>query len=158
MLVAASVLASIGITAQVPLEDLAGINGSMGPTADEAYDLPATQACVDILEAALPDVTVVPATELGEGETDWSTPLLTHCTRLRLFEMIATAAGPDLTHESFVTAAESLGEIELPGNPFTSLGPGKLDTSDSLRLAVFDPELGQFGGPAPTGELTRVPG
>ncbi|NIR34753.1 MAG: hypothetical protein GWN79_00975, partial [Actinobacteria bacterium] len=69
----------------------------------------------------------------------------THCTRLRLFEMIATAAGPDLTHESFVTAAESLGEIELPGNPFTSLGPGKLDTSDSLRLAVFDPELGQFG-------------
>ncbi|NIR34752.1 MAG: hypothetical protein GWN79_00970, partial [Actinobacteria bacterium] len=60
-LVAASVLASIGITAQVPLEDLAGINGSMGPTADEAYDLPATQACVDILEAALPDVTVVPA-------------------------------------------------------------------------------------------------
>ena len=157
-IVGPSVLTSIGITAQVPLEDLDGILGSMGATADEAYALPATQDCIDILEAAHPEITVVPSAEVPGGEEDWASALLVHCSRLRLFELIATAAGPDLTHDTFLAAAEGLGEIDLPGNPFTSLGPGKLDVSDSQRLATFDPTIGQFGGSAPAGDLIRVTG
>jgi hypothetical protein len=151
-------LNTIGITAQVPLEELTGMVGSMGATADEIYALRATQECVDILEAGDPEITVVPSAEVPDGQRDWATPLIVHCARLRLFEMIAAAAGPDLTHATFVAAAEGLGEIELPGNPFASLGPGKLDASDSMRLATFDPTIGQFGGAAADGDLIRIPG
>jgi hypothetical protein len=149
---------TIGITAQVPLEDLTGMVGSMGPNADEIYALAATQECIDILEAGDPEITVVPSADVPVGERDWATPLIVHCARLRLFEMIATAAGTNLTHDTFRAAAEGLGEFELPGNPFASLGPGKLDASDSMRLATFDPTLGQFGGAAAVGDLIRVPG
>ena len=158
VIIGPAVLTSIGITAQVPREELAGVMGTMGPSGEEAYALPETQRCVDVLESAHPDITVTPADELAAGETDWSGPLLTHCTRLRLFEKIATAVGPDLTPERFRTAAEGLGEIDLPGIPFASLGPGKFDVSDTQRLAVFDPSIGEFGRAAPNGELVRVDG
>ena len=37
LLVSPGLVDSIGITAQVPIEDLAGFIGSMGPSADEVY-------------------------------------------------------------------------------------------------------------------------
>ena len=148
---------TLGGTEEVPPEALAGIIGTKGATSEEAWALDATQDCVAVLEAAIPDITVVPATEVGEGETDWATPLSTHCTTLRLFELIATAAGADLTHTSFVAGAESLGEIELPNIPLASLGPGKIDATDGMRLSTFDPTIGEQGWGDATGELERVP-
>ena len=158
LLVSPALVDSIGITAQVPLEELEGMVGSMGPTVEEVYALPAMQDCIAVLEAGDPEITVVPSDDVPEGERDWSTPLATHCNRLRMFELIATAAGPELTPDTFRAAAEGLGDIELPTLPFASLGPGKLDAADGLRLATFDPTLGRFGGAAPAGELIRVPG
>ena len=148
---------SLGGTEEVPPEDLEGIVGTKGATSEEAWALDATQNCVAVFEAAHPDVTVKPANQVGEGETDWATPLITHCQTLRLFELIAIAAGPELTHETFVAGAESLGEIELPSIPLASLSPGKIDATDGMRLATFDPTIGDQGGGAPTGDLTRVP-
>ncbi|MDH4145958.1 MAG: ABC transporter substrate-binding protein, partial [Acidimicrobiia bacterium] len=157
VLVSHGLVPSIGGTAEVPLEDLEGVLGTMGATTEEVRALEATQDCVEIFEAAHPDITVVPADEVAAGETDWATPLLGHCLTLRLFEMIATAAGPNLTHETFVAGAESLGEIDLPTIPLASLGPGKIDATDGMRLGSFDPTLGEHGGAAPAGELVRVP-
>ena len=148
---------SIGGTAEVPLEDLEGIIGTKGATAEEAWALDATQDCVAVFEAANPDITVKPVTEVTDAETDWATPLIRHCMTLRLFEMIATAAGPELTHESFVAGADSLGEIALPEIPLASLSPGKIDATDGMRLATFDPTIGEQGRGAPASELVRVP-
>jgi len=66
------------------------------------------------------------------------------CQSMALFEMIATAAGPDLTNESFAAAAASLGSIELPGFTFASLGPGKSDARDSLTLTRWNNDFMGF--------------
>ncbi|MDW3220521.1 MAG: ABC transporter substrate-binding protein [Acidimicrobiales bacterium] len=136
--------------------DLAGIIGSAGASEEESWELPATQECVRIFEEAHPDITVVPTTEVSEGESDWFGNINIFCPVLQLFELAANAAGPNLTHETFLAGVESLGEIEIHGQVFASLGPGKYDASDAIRLTVFDETVGTVGGEAPYGPLTAV--
>ena len=136
-------------------EDLDGIIGSAGASEAEAWDLPATQECIRVFEEAT-DITVVPSTEVPDGDSDWFGGINIFCPVLQLFELVADAAGPDLTHESFLAAAESLGEIEIHGQVFASLGPGKYDAADAIRLTVFDSTVGANGGETPYGPLTAV--
>jgi len=63
--------------------------------------------------------------------------------------MVAEAAGPDLTPDSFLAAAESMSDFTLPGQPYNSFGPGKYDGSDSFRLSVFDADAGPDGDTLP---------
>ena len=63
-----------------------------------------------------------------------------------MFTMVAEAAGPDLTPDSFLAAAESMSEFTLPGQPYNSFGMGKYDASDSFRLSVFDADAGGADG------------
>ena len=155
---AVGTLDSIGTSSESPPEAMAGIMGTMAASPAEVFELEATQECVSVLEAADPTITVHPADQVPDGESDWMPTVLGVCAKLRLFEMIATAAGPALTHESFLAAAESLGSFDLAGSPFASLGPGKLDVSDGLRLAVFDATVDEDGGAAPAGPLVQVAG
>ncbi|MCS5686532.1 MAG: hypothetical protein NZ654_14930, partial [Acidimicrobiales bacterium] len=60
---------------------------------------------------------------------------------LALFEAVATAAGPDLTNESFAAAVASIGAFSIPGVPYVSLGPSKFDARDSLTLARWSNDL-----------------
>ena len=149
-------LESIGSSGVNPPEDLAGIIGTLGLTPQESFDLETTQECVRILEASDPEITVYPYNDVPEGAPNWVVNLFGMCSRLRLFELVATAAGADLNPDTFRAAAEGLGQIELPGNPFASLAPGKLDASDSLRLVVFDPTIDEDGGSSPYGPVVRV--
>lgn len=151
-----ALLRGLGAFEGIEGSQLAGIIGSAGPSEQEAWELDATQDCIDVFETAHPEIEVVPTTEVAEGESDWYGNINVFCPPLRLFELVATAAGPDLTHESFVAAAEGLGEIELPGQVFASLGPGKYDAADAIRLTVFDETVGANGGEAPYGPLERV--
>ncbi|MDH3706528.1 MAG: hypothetical protein OES57_10715 [Acidimicrobiia bacterium] len=153
---AVGTLGSLGTSSENALEDLEGIMGTIGPSATEVFEVEASQECVEVLEAADPEITVHPSDQVPAGEPDWIPTLIGHCARLRLFEMIAIAAGPELTQETFLTAAEGLGEIELPGSPFSSLGPGKLDSLDGLRLARFDATVGEAGAASPAGPLVRI--
>jgi hypothetical protein len=137
-------------------EDLAGIIGSAGASEAESWELEATQECVRIFEDANPGITVVPTTEVPVGESDWFGNINIFCPVLQLFELVANAAGPDLTHESFLAGAESLGDIEILGQVFASMGPGKLDASDAIRLTVFDETVGSNGGETPFGPLQAV--
>ena len=136
--------------------DLAGVIGSAGPSEAEVWELEATQDCVRVFEEANPGETVLPTTEVPEGEPDWFGNILPFCATLRLFELAATAAGPELTHDSFLTGAESLGEIEIPGQVFASMGPGKYDAADAIRLTIFDASVGTNGGEMPYGPLVAV--
>lgn len=148
---------SIGDLGQVEPSELDHVVGTGGASPAEQFALPASQRCVEIVEGAMDGLEVVSPDEVPEDGSDWATNIMRMCAPFHLFELAAQAAGPELTHDSFVAGAESLGEIDLSGRAFSSLGPGKLDASDSLRLMGFDPTLGETGGMTPAGDLQRVP-
>jgi hypothetical protein len=136
--------------------DLAGVIGSGGASEAESWELDATQDCVRVFEEAHPDIEVVPSSQVAEGDSDWFGNINIFCSPLRLFELVATAAGPELTHDSFLSGAASLGVIEIPGQVFASLGPDKYDAADAIRLTEFDPTVGNNGGETPYGPLEAV--
>ena len=61
-----------------------------------------------------------------------------------MFEAVATAAGPDLTNETFAKAAADIGDFSLPGYKYVSLGSDKFDARDSLILGRWNKDEGQW--------------
>ena len=67
------------------------------------------------------------------------------CQAVQLFAAIATAAGPNLTNETFLEAAATLGSIDLPGMTAASVYEGKTGADDTPMLkAVWDPDEEEF--------------
>jgi hypothetical protein len=137
-------------------EQLEGIIGTGGLDPAERLELEETQACIDAFEATNPDIEVLSSSEVPEGEPDWMAGIVRVCVELRLFEYIATAAGADLNPDSFLTAAEGLGPIDLPGQTFSSLAPGKWDADDGLRLLIFDADADVLGRGVPYTDIARI--
>ena len=106
-------------------------------------DDPTWGRCLQIADAVA-GTTVRPPTDLTDGETTHWAGMVNACQSLNLFELVASAAGPHLTNESFAAAAASLGPIDLPGYAFASLGPDKHDARDSLTLARWNNEEMDF--------------
>ena len=52
--------------------------------------------------------------------------------------LAAEEAGEDLTPATWLAGAESLGELELPGLPFGSLGPTKHSVGDAIGVYTWD--------------------
>ena len=77
---------------------------------------------------------------MPEDETDWHSPVVGLCPRFDLFVQVAAAAGPNLSNETLQAAIDGFGSIELPGEAFASLGPGKYDARDGVVLLRWDPE------------------
>ena len=114
-----------------------------GLTEQEIWDDPLTQSnCVIPFKEANPDLVIEGPDQFDEGEEEWYRSIMSYCRWLQLFVMITEAAGPNLTHESFLAAAESMSNFVLPGQPYNSIAPGKYDASDSFRLSVFDSTSG----------------
>ena len=114
-----------------------------GLTEQEIWDDPLTQTnCVIPFKEANPDLVIEGPDQFDEGEEEWYRSIMSYCRWLHLFSMIAEAAGPNLTHDSFLAAAESMSDFVLPGQPYNSISPGKYDASDSFRLSVFDSASG----------------
>ncbi len=97
--------------------------------------------CLAIVEGGLGHQVLSPEL-LAEGETNYWAAAQNTCKSFELFRHIATAAGPDLTNESFRAAAEALGTFSISGVPYASLGPGKADARDTLTLAEWDRDVG----------------
>ncbi|MDH3705425.1 MAG: ABC transporter substrate-binding protein [Acidimicrobiia bacterium] len=116
------------------------------PEGPEQMADPLLAECIDTFRAANPDIEVAEMRSVEPGDPDWAIGIRIACQHLRLFELAATAAGPDLTNETFLAAVEGLGDIELPALPFVSFGAGKLDGNDTAVLAEFDPDFGPSGG------------
>ena len=106
-------------------------------------DDPSWGRCIEIADAVA-ETEVKPPDDLVGDETNYWAAMSNACQSLTLFEMIATAAGPDLTNESFAAAAASLDNLELPGYAYASLGPDKFDARDSLTLTRWDNDLMGF--------------
>ncbi|MDH3706341.1 MAG: hypothetical protein OES57_09755 [Acidimicrobiia bacterium] len=125
---------------------------AMGLTDTEAFELASTQSCIDTFEAANPDIEVVRSDLVPDGQPDWLFTLYGACRLLTIFELAATAAGPDLTNDSLAVGAASLGRFELAGQPFNSLAADKPDAADGLRLGSFDSSIPPAGGLRPVTE------
>ncbi|MCY3631258.1 MAG: ABC transporter substrate-binding protein [bacterium] len=71
--------------------------------------------------------------------------LVRACQAVQLFTLIATAAGPNLTNETFLAAAANLGSIDMPGMTAASVYEGKTGVDDSpLVKAIWDPDEEEF--------------
>ncbi len=76
-------------------------------------------------------------------------PTVRACRAIELFVAIATAAGPNLTNDSFVAAANSLGSFDMTGAISASLSSGKVGADDSpLIPLVWDAAIGTFVPPS----------
>ena len=93
--------------------------------------------CLAIIEAGL-GLEVRSVELLEEGEANYWAATQASCRLFELFRQIASAAGPDLTNESFAMAAADLGSFSISGQPYNSLGPTKFDARDTLSLAEWD--------------------
>ena len=114
-----------------------------------------TQQCLDDVQAALPDERFErpgPGVENSADDPNYWNYTVLACRDLDLFVQAATAAGVDLTNDSFRTGLESLTETTLPQIPFVSFGPGKYNGGDTFRLVEFDAGADDDGEVVPLGE------
>lgn len=115
----------------------------------------ATQQCLDDVQGALPDERFEPPGPGVENSANdpnyWNYTVLA-CRDLDLFVQAATAAGVELTNDSFLTGLESLTQTSLPQMPFVSFGPGKYNGGDTFRLAEFDADADEDGEVVPLGD------
>ncbi|MDH4171112.1 MAG: hypothetical protein OEW42_16135 [Acidimicrobiia bacterium] len=132
------------------------MNG-LNSTTREQFDEPLLQECFDIVVDQLPELDeVVPPSEVVDGDPDWYTGIRDACTNLAVLVAGATAAGPELTNDTFRTGIESVGSVAIPGKVFSSLGPGKYDAEDGFRLYEFDPSVGEDGAFVPQSDIVDV--
>ena len=107
-----------------------------------------TQECLDVVMAALPDARFErpgPGVENSKEDPNYWNYTVLACRDLSLFTQIATAAGPNLTNDSFQAGLDSLSQASLPEIPFLSFGPGKYNGNDTLRLVQFDGDADEDG-------------
>lgn len=147
----ASGLTSPGAT--LAPEDLEGAITINGLSQAEAWNDPLIEECKEIFSAAHPEIELISPADIAAGEEQWYNPVIAYCTWLSLFAMIAEEAGADLTQETFAAAAVTFDQFALPGVPFASIGPDKFAASDSFRLSVFDPTVGERGSLVPLTDI-----
>lgn len=127
-------------------------------TDEERWDDPGVIACRETVAEAHPEIAeeLRSPTERSGDQEGWFSSVMSACSRVSLVKQILDAVGPDLTYENLTATIESFGEFAVPGSPYNSLGPGKLDASDTFRLGVFDASLGDSGEIAPIGPVVDV--
>ena len=101
----------------------------------------AVVACVERFEAASGETVVI---RPDVDEIANLTTTIWACQVTELFDVIATAAGPDLTNESLRRAIDELGEVAVTGVN-GSLGERKYDVRDDPPVVLeWDPGAGDF--------------
>lgn len=144
-------LVNLGSTAD--RADADGFIGTSTATPSEVWNEPTMASCVQKFTDAHPDIRIDGPEEVGLNDEKWYIELQLVCARLALTELILNAAGPELTPASVTAAYEAAGDIEIPGQFFSSLGPGKPDANDGFRLAEFDSTEGEGGAMVPITEI-----
>jgi ABC-type branched-subunit amino acid transport system substrate-binding protein len=145
-----SVTAYLGDDAANDLSLLEGlVVGSVTPGYPGSWDDPELQDCIDIVEAATG--TTINDPELRtDDQPENLVSARAACWYVRLFAAIATAAGPDLTNDSFRAAGDTLGDHPVAG---IGLGHYTAETPDGgfpIYLYRYDPaEEDLVAGPEP---------
>jgi hypothetical protein len=121
---------------------------STGPTDEEIWNDQAFQdQCVAPVQERMPESDFRNPLEYAPEEDNWFNALRRYCHVLAIFETIATAAGPDLTPETFEAAAYGPpgDDFQIPGIGPASLSPDKRGAQDGVRLSVYDSTSGDGG-------------
>jgi len=96
--------------------------------------------CAAPWDEANPDRATQDPAVVEDGEPNHAAGLLIACRSLTVFTMVAEAAGTNLNNATYAAALEEVGEFMLPGTNGASLGSGKYDAEDELRLNVYNPD------------------
>ncbi|MGI9603186.1 MAG: ABC transporter substrate-binding protein [Acidimicrobiales bacterium] len=123
--------------------DLSVLEGAVaGNQAEQLiwWDDPAIQECIELIEAATPGLEIFDPATRPEGEAENIVSIFTACHTVELFAQIATAAGVDLTNETFLAAGEALGTVDMPGIGEVRFGPDKYDGAESIYLYQWNDE------------------
>ena len=96
--------------------------------------------CAAPWDEANPDRATQDPAVVEDGEPNHTVGLLIACRSLTVFAMVAEAAGTNLNNATYAAALEEVGEFTLPGTNGASLGSGKYDAEDELRLNVYNPD------------------
>jgi hypothetical protein len=67
------------------------------------------------------------------------------CADLMMFQTIAQRAGHHLDNQSWTSAVNSIGAIDLVTTRFSSFRAGKYDADDGLGLVRYDSRIGSVG-------------
>jgi hypothetical protein len=133
-----------------------GIVTAAGPSDTSIWEDPAYQTqCSDVVAAAVPEADIRPPLDYAEDEENWFNGIRYGCRLIDLFAVIANEAGPELNHDTFRAAAESLSDFSFAGSPSASLSPEKFFADDLFSLAVYDSTAGD-GQAVPTGDLVDI--
>ena len=116
------------------LVDAIGVTGRK-PSSQEWMAADGWQVCVDEINAHAPG-----SIDLGTLSESLVEGIGQACQGFRLLEHLLIAAGPELTPDSLVAAADATGELLLPGMIAGSLGPGKYSVGDVVRYYTYDIE------------------
>lgn len=131
-----------------------GVLTSTGPDDTSIWEDPTYQSeCNEVVAAAgIEGADLREPNSYLEDEENWFNSVRRYCRHLDLFVQIATAAGNELTHDSFRAGAETLTDFALPGSPNTSLSADKLYAEDGYALAEYDSTAGD-GMAVPLGPI-----
>ena len=99
-------------------------------------------ACVDNWNTKHPEEPAV--FYPGPDDLDNLQHIVRPCNQLQTFALIAAAAGPDLTSETYTASAKSLGKYNVAMQPFASLTADKSDAGDVVALYSWDTDKGDF--------------
>jgi hypothetical protein len=140
--------------------EAADANGAItvtGLSGQESWDQESmVTECRDVFRAAHPDIEVPDPATAQPGEETWATSITLGCRGLKIFELVATAAGENLNNDTFAAAAASLGDMELPGSLYASSIAGKPDLNDAYRLSMWDATNVPTGEFVPLTEIADV--
>jgi hypothetical protein len=128
-----------GVTERIAQGDLDGTKVAL------RWENPVDVAVDDLVRPLLVDAEV----EIDLESKETVQALVDHCRAFRLMVLIFEAAGVDLTPDSFVAGAESLGSFSLPAMPGATLGPDNHAAGSQIRRYEYDASVGDH---LPVGE------
>ncbi|MFT5203172.1 MAG: hypothetical protein ACI9C1_002569 [Candidatus Aldehydirespiratoraceae bacterium] len=108
------------------------------PNLEESLADPEVQRCIAEFQAAFPDI------EPDLENSDWVGGFTNQCRAFAFTVLVLETAGGDITPDTFVSAAEGLGEFSLPAMPEASIGPDKHSAGSALVRYVYDVEGAQY--------------
>ena len=128
------------VAGRADLSAFDGVYTYSGPPQTERFaDQLFQDECAAPWNAANPDRAVQDPAVVDDGDPNHATGLLLACRSLAIFTAAAEAAGPNLNNATFGAALDEIGEIALPGTGTSTLGSGKYDAEDNVRLAGYNP-------------------
>jgi hypothetical protein len=118
------------------------------------------QLCVDMYEDAtgetLPGPDEVPVVD--EKRVEQYVAVEDFCGEILFFKQIAELAGTNLTNDTWIAAANSIGTMELPTTANASICEGKYEADDGFLIVEFDEDASETGDFVPITELVDASG